>query len=211
MKKNYVLVSIFMVLIILLGTTVYALDTIRVYISEMTNTGDSSYPYQSITTLSWAAIVDKDNDGALLWDYFSWYYYDRAYWVFSFDLLDDNVKITNRSHSCSWNTTTHDGYELEGYSWNNEFWAVNFSGVYICVPKDENSDVNSYIGWEAYSDLIWFQNFDGILSLVTKLLKYIPLLSLSFLFYHVRFAKMTVSAILAKHNIKISQSKLNSN
>jgi len=149
--------------IFLIISTVYAADTIRTYISETMSTGISSYPDQSITTLTWVLLVDKDNDGQLSWDYFSGNYYDSAYGVFSFDILNDKVSITSTSHSCGLDTATHDGYSLDGYSWNDEFWAVDFSDVYICIPQDENSTEDSYLWWYAYSELIGFQNFDGII------------------------------------------------
>lgn len=147
---------------------VHAINTIRVYIPETQTIGWNSYQAQNITTLSGAVLIDKNNDGALLWDFFSGYYYDDAHGVFSFDELNDKISISGDSTNRCTNNTTHNGYKLEWYSWNGEFWAVNFSQnnntfVYICVPKDENSNLDSYLWWYAYSELIGFQNFDGII------------------------------------------------
>lgn len=161
MGGKHIILSAFSILF-LIGATVYAIDTIRTYIPETTATGQNPYLGQNITILSWATLIDKDNDGVLLWDFFSGYYYDAALWVFSFDTLSDKVRISSNNHSCSWHTTTHIWSKLEGYSWNANFWAMDFSNVYICTPQDENSNSDSYIGWEAYNQLVGFQNFSEI-------------------------------------------------
>ena len=151
-----------MIWLFCIAASVYAANTIRTYIPEVTNTTSNSYPGQAITILAGSVLVNLGNDDELVGDFLSGEYYDSAHGVFSFDAVPQRVSISSSSYTCTWDTATHDGYELEGYAWNDEFGAVDFSAMHFCIPRDENSSLDAYIGWYASSPLIWFQNFARI-------------------------------------------------
>jgi len=175
---NYkILIWLFLIPFSLLGL-VYAVNTNRVTIPETANsaTWSKSYASQEIyiqdNSLS---IINLDNNTDLEWDYFSWFYHDSAYWpfemqfsAFSWNSSNSNwVRITwTIVNDCN-NNTTHIWYKLDGFSYSPNFWAMDFNYnssnyVYICVPRDENSDEISYLWWNAYSELIGTQHFWGI-------------------------------------------------
>jgi len=139
--------------------------------SSQTSYGASSYLNQEIITLDTGMLfVNKDNDDVIVWDFFTGNYYDSAYGIFDFFITEsERVRVSDQSSLDCLNNTTHDGYQLEGYSYNSDFGTMNFNDtssntyVYLCVPKDAtDEDLYSYLWWYAYSSNIWLQNFDGI-------------------------------------------------
>lgn len=170
--------KIFFILILLTGG-VYGVNTIRVIIPETTNDSlwPRSYDNQELYIQSWALqIVNRDTDTSLVWDYFSGYYYDSVYGIFHTDYRElswnnsdiQKVQITNIDVSSNCNDAiTHQWYKLEWFSYSEDFWAMNFNHdannyVFICVPRDENSNLLSYLWWNAFSELIGTQYFGGI-------------------------------------------------
>jgi len=119
------------------------------------NTGDLSF-------------MNQWNDTQMIWNFFSWYYYDEAYGVFETDAVSgQEVRVASASWNCSDGTAR---YELEWYAYSENFGAVWFSNtldganIYICINDDTDSPSygESYFDGYAYSDLIWLQSFDGI-------------------------------------------------
>ena len=117
---------------------------------------------------SWAmSLINKDGDTNTAGDYFSWYYYDPAFGMFEVDpTSSERVRLTwDTTNSCA---PTHDGYKLEGFSYNPDFGFMNFNYdstryTYICLPKDPTDDrLTAKLGWHAYSPYIGFQSLDGI-------------------------------------------------
>jgi len=162
MKKIIILV----ILCITLSITYAIGDTLRVYIQETRTSWPHTYLNQIITTQSWAAIINKENDELVTGDYFIWDYIDTALWLFSFDNALESVFVSEEKVSCL-DDTSHQWYKLGGYSMSDYFWAVDFSYdnttyVYICIPKNSNWPDEAYIWGNAYSELVWVQNFDGI-------------------------------------------------
>jgi len=157
----------------------YAANTIRVTVPETTNDTSlpKSYANQEIYIQSWSLqLVNLNNDDSLVWDYFSGFYHDSAYWAFEMQFRDVSwsswdtqwVSISNMdvSDNCT-DSTSHRWYKLIGFSYNREFWAMDFAYdnnnyAYICVPRNENSDEVWYLWWNAYSELMGSQNFGGI-------------------------------------------------
>lgn len=157
---------------------VYATNTIRVTVPETTNDVwvESSYTDQLLYIQSGALkIINVDNDDILAGDYFSWYYFDSAYWHFYTEYRgvpgdsssSERVSISSEIVSDCTNNTSHIWYKLDGFSYSPDFWAMNFNHdatnyVYMCVPRLENSDELSYLWWNAYSELIGTQNFSWV-------------------------------------------------
>ena len=170
---------IFLWVLALLFWAVYAANTIRVTVPETANdtSGSKSYANQELYVQSWALkLINLNNDDLLVWDYFTGFYHDSAYGPFemeyrgvswnSWDTQRVSISNTDVSSDCD-NSITHIWYKLTGFSYSPEFWAMDFDHdsshyAYICVPRLENSDLNSYLAWNAFSELIWTQHFGGI-------------------------------------------------
>ena len=147
---------------------VYAIDTIRVTLPNTSLTWET-YSTQTLQILDDELfLINRDNDTSFIGDFFTWYYHDSAHWRFSMDDLGSNgVEITSTSVTDCSDNSTHSWYKLSGFSYNPEFWAMNFDHdsstyVFICITNDENSWEATYIWWTAYSELIWSQNFNTV-------------------------------------------------
>lgn len=165
--------------VLIFGWAIFAANTIRVTVPETTNdtSWPKSYDAQELYIQSWTLdLINLNNDDILVGDYFSWFYHDSAYWAFemqyswvsgnSSDTQWVTITGTDVSSDC-WDSTTYAWYKLNGFSYNKDFWAMNFSHdtnnyVFICVPRLENSELSSFLWGNAYSELIGTQYFGWI-------------------------------------------------
>ncbi len=175
MMNNKTLIGILLIPLTLFWA-VYAANTIRVIISETTNDASwpKSYDGQELYIQDGAIkIINLDNDTSLEGDYFTGFYHDTVYWPFEMDYSvypwnSQRVSITSEIVTNCDDNLTHVWYKLDGFSYNEEFWAMNFNDtdtgnfVYICVPRLENSELSSYLWGNAYSKYIGTQHFGGI-------------------------------------------------
>lgn len=147
----------------------YAADTIIQNISGG-QTSDIPGSYQNNTmTISNGDLkfINAWGNNEVVGDYFLGYYYDPAFGVFEI-LRNPGERLRIISESSSQCPSSHDDYKLDGYSYNVNFWFIDFnydSSIYsyICIPKDPNNpNLNTYFGWYAYSPYIGFQSLSGI-------------------------------------------------
>lgn len=169
MNKKMKLLLFFSILF--LCVWVYASDTLIAFIWWWQQSSWLSSQGERIMTLSDndLKLINKDNDNIVTWDYFSWYYFDPAFWVFQMDASPNTTKNVQISwvsvSSCS---SWYDGYKLIGYAYSHHFWFINFNHdvnnyVYVCIPKDGNDPwLFGSLHGNAYSVNIGFQNFDDI-------------------------------------------------
>lgn len=150
----------------------YAADTIIQRINgAQTSSGPSAYISQQIQTI-WngdLTFINYNNDTTVVGDYFTWEYYDAAYWVFTINSSTaQRLKVASLNNTACLNNTTYQWYSLQGFAYNREFWNIDFAapwtpGSYLCIPKDStNKSLKSYLWWYAYSSYIGYQNFDNI-------------------------------------------------
>lgn len=143
----------------------FAVNTIISYVSDQSSTWKWSYNHPTrIIGDDNVSFNNKDNDSNIIGDYFSWKYYDPMFGFFDLNKSSSSqVRVASTDSDCS---TTHNWYLLEGYSYNEDFWFVDFSGVKLCTPKDsdtDNTQTNTYLTGFAYSENIGYQNFSGII------------------------------------------------
>lgn len=160
-------IIIFCCVLVSLFSGVYAIDSIRVYIDATQTTGTHSYPTQTVTTQIGLSVINNNNDILIPGDYLVGEYYDTAHGFFSFHTYSSWVFISSTGVNDCTDNISHIWYKLGGYSQSDNFGIVDFSYnlgeyVYICIPRDENSDENGYIWGRAYSEYIWYQSFDDI-------------------------------------------------
>lgn len=121
--------------------------------------GSNGSIIQTGTGTSEVAYVNKGNNSTIIGNYFQWYYYDSLMWFFRLDWSSDiteNVRIIGSTGACpSWY-----GYKLGGYAYSETAGFIDFDYnssifVYYC-------EVDKELHWFAYSEMVWFQNFEGI-------------------------------------------------
>ena len=114
--------------------------------------------------------MNKDNDTTIAGDYFSGYYFDSAYGVFQTYTGGLTSGVSISSANATGCPADYTGKKLTGYSYNPEFGFMDFdynANIYvsICIPNTAGqlgNTLSSYLRGHAYSELIGFQNFDGI-------------------------------------------------
>lgn len=153
--------------------SVYAANTLIENIrGNQIATGPSAYPTQQVRTINTGDLrfMNKDNDTLRTGDYFSGYYYDSVYGIFRTDMDTTSAVRIGSVVTGVCPAGTYTGYKLTGFSYNPEFWFMDFDYdatryAYICIPNTTGqlwNTLSSYLGGYAYSPLIGFQNFSGI-------------------------------------------------
>ena len=139
-------------------SAVYAADIEVSTFSTQTSSGLWSSSSQ-ISVDSSLAYVNKGQNSSIIWNYFTWFYYDSVLWYFETDWSSsglENVRIVGSTGACpSWY-----GYKLGWYAYSNAFGFIDFdydsnNFVYYCIGDGE---LHGY----AYSTVLWFQNFEGL-------------------------------------------------
>lgn len=113
----------------------------------------------SVSTWSTTQYINENNDSETIWNSFSWYYYDSAFWFFKLNwssTWSNNVRVVSSTDKCSsgyW-------YKIWWYAYSEYAWLIDFDFnndifVYYC-------ESDSKLHWFAYSENNWFQNFDWI-------------------------------------------------
>jgi len=105
------------------------------------------------------AYVNKWNNSTVVWNYFQWYYYDSLLGFFRLDWssnTSENVRIVGSTGACP----SGYGYKLWGYAYSEASGFIDFDYngsifVYYC-------ETDKSLHGHAYSELVWFQNFEGI-------------------------------------------------
>ncbi len=144
--------------------SVYAVNIVAENISPQTASGTGSSG-SSVSFITWGSVdpayINVWNNSTIIWNYFRGYYYDSVYWFFQLDWdsswnIENNVHISGSTDKCG----SGYGYKIWWYAYSENFWLIDFDHdsstyVYYCL-----SDKQMY-GY-AYSELVWFQNFEGI-------------------------------------------------
>lgn len=129
---------------------------------------------ESPTTWNEWYYVNLGDNSSIIWNYFEWFYYDSVFWLFQLDWSNDtneNVRIVDSTSNC-W---TGYGYKLWWRAYSGKAGYIDFdynSSTYVYYCEDDNR-----LHWTAYSQYVWYQNFEwievqvipNIASLVTEL------------------------------------------
>lgn len=105
------------------------------------------------------AYVNRGNNSSIIGNFFTGYYYDDVLGYFEVDWSsnrEENVRIKSSTPAC-WDSY---GYKLGWYAYSTAFGFVDFdynSSVFVYYCLDDSS-LHGY----AYSEDLWFQNFEGI-------------------------------------------------
>ena len=143
----------------LLFSYTYAADVVSENFSNQTSTG--TWSNNSIISVdSNLSYVNKWDNSSVIWNYFTWFYYDSFLWYFQTDWNDSNQSENVRITWSTWKCSTWYGYKLWGYAWSNSVGYIDFDYnddvfVYYCVGTWE-------LEWYAYSTFVGFQNFEWI-------------------------------------------------
>ena len=154
--KNILFIYLYSSLLLLWSA--YAIDIISENISVQTSLWNGSSNSQ--ITFSDVDYINAGNNSTIIWNYLSGSYYDTA--TGFFELYWDDSNLKNNVH-ITWSTTlcpSDYGYRLAWYAYSENFGLINFDTgssnyVYYCF---EDRKLHGY----AYSELIWFQNFEWI-------------------------------------------------
>jgi len=160
MKRNtlkYLAFSIFPFFVLVAGN-VFAEDISAHVFSSQTASGTWSSS-SKISVDSNLEYINRWNNSSIIWNYFSWYYYDTILWFFETDWsssLSENVRVVWSTPKCG----TSYGYKLWGYAYSATYGFVDFDYnddiyVYYCVG-------DSQLYWYSYSEQVWFQDFEWI-------------------------------------------------
>lgn len=137
--------------------------------SSWSNWSIISFPQETVS-ISWnlyysGYYVNKDNDSTIIWNYLKWYYYDDIYWFFKLDWDDtwnDNVKIIASTTKCQdwyWYKFSWFAAWIDTWNWR-DIWFIDFdysNDIYVYYCENDKK-----LHWYAYSDDLWFQNFEWI-------------------------------------------------
>ncbi len=166
MKKNKIkkfiklhmvlfLISFFMVWTVLGSFTSYVITS---QYSDLTWSNGSNISFTWSTWKEWYYVNNRDNS-AIIWNYFTWFYYDSLFWFFKLDWSPneyDNVRIIDSTNKCS----TWYWYKLWWKAYSEISWYIDFAYdddtfVYYCLDTGE-------LHGKAYWKYIWYQNFEWI-------------------------------------------------
>lgn len=157
-----IFLSIFCVMFFSSGV-VFAIDSISEYFTDQTATQPWSNE-SLISMLVWWSIddpayINAGNNSTIIWNYFSWYYYDSVYGFFRLNWsnnLWDNVRIVSWTNAC----TDDYGYKIGWYAYSDSAGLIDFDYndniyVYYCLSDKK---MHGY----AYSETLGFQSFEWI-------------------------------------------------
>jgi hypothetical protein len=156
-KKNivWVLFSFFIIWSVFWAFTSYLITT---------QSATELWSNNSIVSFTWSVwnewyyVNDWDNS-AIIWNYFTWYYYDSLFWFFKLDWSsnpNENVRISWSTSICS----TWYWYKLEWKAYSEISWYIDFNYnsstfVYYCLDDGK-------LHGTAYWKYIWYQDFEWI-------------------------------------------------
>lgn len=123
------------------------------------NNSNISVSYPNGDTQGITSYVNNGDNSSIIWNYFTWYYYDSILWFFRLDWSSNekqNVRITGSTSKC----TSGYWYKLWWYAYSQYQWYIDFDYnddifVYYC---ESDNVLHGY----AYAQHIGFQNFEWI-------------------------------------------------
>lgn len=158
-KRNFFilwsLLGIFISIGVVFASTIL---TINQQTATATGSNNSSVTFSS-TGSRLSQYVNSGDDSTIIGNHFEWYYYDSLYWFFQLNWSsnwNENVRIISTTSACvSWVW-----YKLGWKAYSQYAWYIDFNYsatdfVYYC-------ESDGLLHGKAYSQSIWFQNFEGI-------------------------------------------------
>lgn len=160
--KNIFKIQVFLVLVLFCNTFIFAAGSGKLISPQISNqlwSNNSLNSFSTGGTEKSTYYINQWDNSDILWDYFSWFYYNSLYGFFQLDWSSDitkNVKVVWSTDMCS----SWYGYKLGWGAKSETVGLIDFDYsdtvfVYYCVN-------DGLLHGKAYSNVIWYQSFEWL-------------------------------------------------